>query len=73
MDKKENFKKIAEKRTNEILIKIQSFVNFTNTSYYEYTEQQLQLIENAIKEELENTMAKLRKPEHKWFKLRDDK
>lgn len=70
MDKKENFKKIAEKRTNEILVKIQSFLNFTNASYYEYSEEQLILIADAIKEEVDNVMDKLRNPKTKWFKLK---
>ena len=55
--KRENFKKIAERRTNEILDKINSFQNFSNTSFYSYTDEEidkiLEYINGAIKQSIE--------------------
>lgn len=61
VDKENNFKRIAERRTNEILAKINSFKHFRNNSFYKYTANQLDKIEEAIKEELETIMLALRK------------
>ena len=52
-NKKENFKRIAEKRTNKILEQISKFQNLTNTSFYEYTDDQIESIFDAIQEELD--------------------
>ena len=38
-NRKENFKRIAEKRTNKIIESISKLQNLTNTSFYEYTVQ----------------------------------
>lgn len=51
-NKKENFKRIAEKRTNKIIDSISKLENLTNTSFYEYTEEQVELIFKAIQKEL---------------------
>lgn len=59
-DKKDNFKRIAERRTNEILDKISSFKNFTNNSFYQYDETQLRKITTAIVDELKEVMEVLR-------------
>ena len=53
-NKKENFKRIAEKRTNKIIESISKLQNLTNTSFYEYTEEQIESIFNAIQKELDS-------------------
>lgn len=67
--KKENFKKIAERRTNEILAKIASFKNFSNSSYYSYTEEQIDKITAYILAEVKESIIPLKdnkKGKKKW-------
>lgn len=52
-NKKENFKKIAENRTNKIIDLISLLGNLANTSYYEYTDEQINAIFDAIQAELD--------------------
>lgn len=52
-NKKDNFKRIAEKRTNKIIESISKLQNLTNTSFYEYTDEQIELIFKVIQEELD--------------------
>lgn len=71
-NKKENFKRIAEKRTNKIIESISKLQNLTNTSFYEYTNQQIEEIFNAIQEELDNQKRIFeddKKKEKKRFEL----
>lgn len=44
IDKKQNFKRIAESRTNKIIELIHLLGNLSNTSYYEYTPEQINSI-----------------------------
>ena len=53
-NKKDNFKRIAEKRTNKIIELISKLQNLTNTSFYEYSDEQIEAIFQAIQTELEN-------------------
>ena len=53
-NKKDNFKRIAEKRTNKIIESISKLQNLTNTSFYEYSDDQIEAIFNAIQKELDN-------------------
>lgn len=52
-NKKDNFKRIAEKRTNKIIESISKLQNLTNTSFYEYNNDQIDAIFQAIQEELD--------------------
>ncbi len=67
--KRENFKKIAERRTNEILDKVNSFKNFANTSFYSYTDEEiekiLEYINGAIKQSIEPLLQR-NKEKTKW-------
>ena len=54
-NKKDNFKRIATNRTNKIIDTIQSLSNLTNTSYYEYTTEDIEKIFGSIIEEAEKT------------------
>lgn len=54
VDKKANFIRIAEARTNKIIESITLLGNLSNTSYYEYTPDQIKAMFSAIQEELDN-------------------
>lgn len=58
--KHENFKRIAENRSNKILGYIRSFENFKNTSYYEYTDEEIDLIFDTIQDELNDVKEQLK-------------
>ena len=63
--KKENFKRIAENRTNKIIELISKLHNLSNSSFYEYTEDQIDSIFNAIQEELDKQREEFRKDNRK--------
>ena len=50
VDKKSNFIRIAEARTNKIIESIALLGNLSNTSYYEYTPEQIETMFSAIQE-----------------------
>lgn len=52
-NKKENFKRIASNRTNKIINMINSLGNLTNSSFYEYTDEQIEAMFKAIEDEIE--------------------
>ena len=54
-NKVDNFKRIASNRTNKIIETISSLSNLSNTSYYEYTEEEINKIFDAIIKEAEET------------------
>ena len=71
-NKKDNFKRIAEKRTNKIIESISKLKNLTNTYFYEYTDEQIEAIFEAIQEELDNQKKIFednKKKEKKRFEL----
>ena len=70
-NKKDNFKRIAEKRTNKIIESISKLHNLTNTSFYEYTNEQIDAIFDAIQKELDNqrNIFEDNKKEKKRFEL----
>ncbi|MBQ8142717.1 MAG: hypothetical protein IJ194_06145 [Bacilli bacterium] len=47
-NKRENFQRIAEARTNKIIDTIYSLKNLSNTSYYEFTEEEIDQMFSAI-------------------------
>ena len=70
--KKENFKRIATNRTNKIIDMIASLGNLCNTSFYEYTDEQIEAIFEAIQKELDNQKKIFeddKKKEKKRFEL----
>ncbi len=52
-DKKANFIRIAEARTNKIIATIGLLGNLASSSYYEYTPEQVESIFTAIQTELD--------------------
>ncbi len=68
--KKERFKRIAESRTNKIICMIDLLGNCSNTSAYEYTEEEVKAIFAAI--ENSTRLAKMKfidKQRKKKFEL----
>lgn len=63
-NKKENFKRIAESRTNKIIDLISLLGNLTNSSFYEYTDEQVETMFAAIQNELDK--------QHEKFKPKND-
>ncbi len=47
-NKKENFKRISENRVSKILVLLSQLTNLTNTSFYEYTDEDIEKIFAAI-------------------------
>lgn len=58
-NKKENFKRISENRVSKILAMIEQLKNLSNTSYYEYTEDDIKKIFDAIAIEAEKSKKEL--------------
>lgn len=63
--KQDNFKRIAENRTNKIIEQISKLQNLSNTSFYEYTDDQIELIFKAIQTELNKQKEKFKKEKKK--------
>lgn len=51
--KQENFKRIAENRVNKIIDMISKLENLNNTSFYEYSDEQMENIFKTIQKELD--------------------
>ena len=51
--KQENFKRIAENRVNKIIDMISKLENLNNTSFYEYSDEQMENIFKVIQKELD--------------------
>ena len=46
--KKDNFKRISENRVSKILMMLEQLTNLGNTSFYEYTDEEIEKIFDAI-------------------------
>ena len=64
-EKQKNFKRIAERRTNEILAKINSFKNFKNNSFYEVIDDDIDKISIAIAKAVKEVILPLKKEDNK--------
>jgi len=65
----DRFKRIASKRTNEILEKIRILGNCSNKSSYEYTEEEINRIFSEIDKQLKLTKAKFLAGKRERFRL----
>ncbi|MBI3582481.1 MAG: hypothetical protein A2W77_02440 [Nitrospinae bacterium RIFCSPLOWO2_12_39_16] len=65
----ERFRRLASKRTNEILEKIRILGNCSNKSSYEYTEEEVNKIFSEIEKQLKLTKAKFLAGKRERFKL----
>jgi len=62
MDKKrENFKRLAEARTDKVLAMIDLIGNLSNKSFYDYTDEEVEKIFRAISISVENNKNKFQK------------
>ena len=62
--KRENFVRLAEARTNKILEMVRLLGNLSNTSNYSYTKQDVEKIFNTIEKELQNNLSQEVKSSH---------
>jgi predicted transcriptional regulator len=67
--KKERFKRIAEKRAQNIIHAIRNLSGLSNKKVYEWETEQLEKIWKAIDREVENCKNSFNDPESKIFKL----
>ena len=68
--KRERFKRIAENRTNKIINMIDLLGNFSNKNNYEYTDEDIKNIFNAIENSIKISKMKfIEKQEKGKFKL----
>lgn len=58
--KKKNFKRIAEARTQKVLDMIELIGNLSNTSFYEYTDEEIEMIFNEIQKALRDNKEKFK-------------
>ncbi|RJR21298.1 MAG: hypothetical protein C4581_02365 [Nitrospiraceae bacterium] len=65
----ERFKRIAAKRTNELLEKIRILGNCSNKSSYEYTEEEVNKIFSEIDKQLRLTKSRFSAGKRERFKL----
>ncbi len=65
----ERFKRIAAKRTNDILEKVRILGNCSNKSSYEYTEEEINKIFSEIDKQLKLTKAKFLGGKRERFRL----
>jgi len=67
--KKERFKRIAEKRVQNIIHAIRNLSGLSNKKVYEWETEQLKKIWKAIDKEIEDCKDSFKNPESKIFKL----
>ena len=65
----ERFKRIASKRTNEVLEKIRVLGNCSNKSSYEYTDEEINKIFSEIDKQLKLIQKKLLLSKREKFRL----
>ena len=68
-NKKDNFKRIAEKRTNKIIESISKLHNLTNTSFYEYTDTEIEIMFRDIEQAVQRSKKILLKNNRKNNKV----
>lgn len=62
---KKRFKRLATKRTNEILYRLKVLGNCSNRSFYEYTEDDMNKIFRAVEDQVRFIKAKFKRPKSK--------
>ena len=69
-DKRGNFIRLAERRTNKVLKAIRTLEHCSNVHLYEYDTEQVEAIFKAIEEEIEIVKAKFER-EGRLFRLEE--
>lgn len=67
--RRDKFKRLATKRTNEILKKIRILGNCANRQVYEFTEEDVEKIFSAIEKQTKEIKSKYKFPSHINFNL----
>lgn len=67
--KRENFKRLAVYRTNEVLKRLRILGNCSNRSAYEYVEEEVNKIFTEILHKVTETKARFHYPKNKSFQL----
>ncbi len=65
----ERFKRLATKRTNEVLKRLKILGNCSNRQVYEYTEEEVEAIFSAIDRKVKEVKARFYFPKEEKFKL----
>lgn len=69
-NRRENFKRLAAKRTNELLRRVKILGNCGNRSHYDYTEEEVIKIFSEVEKKVREAKAKFSFPNRdKEFKL----
>jgi hypothetical protein len=68
-ERKQRFKRIASKRTNDIIRKIRILGNCSNRSSYDYSEEEINKIFSAINKEIKSANARFTFGRRTDFKL----
>jgi hypothetical protein len=69
MEKKERFKRLATKRTNNVLQKLKVLGNCSNRQIYDYSEEQVDAMFSVIEKKLKEVKSKFHFPKETSFKL----
>jgi len=67
--KRQNFRRLAEKRTQAIIDDLRILTNLTNTNNYEYDEEEVKKIFAAIEAAVKNSKKEFNKELNSKFKL----
>lgn len=54
-NKKKNFLRISENRVSKIILTLKQLTNLTNTSFYEYENEEIERLFKKIEKEVKNT------------------
>ncbi len=54
-NKRDNFKRISENRVSKIMVLLSQLTNLTNTSFYEYTDEDINKIFDTLEEEMKKS------------------
>ena len=54
-NKRDNFKRISDNRVSKILVLLSQLTNLTNTSFYEYTDEDINKIFDTLEEEMKKS------------------
>jgi bifunctional pyridoxal-dependent enzyme with beta-cystathionase and maltose regulon repressor activities len=68
-NKRERFLRLASHRTQDVLNRLRVLGNCANRSVYEYTQDDIEKIFSALKDQFKSVEAKFHFPKHKEFKL----
>ena len=70
-NKRQNFQRLAERRTNSVLDKLRILSNCANPYAYEYDDEDVKKIFLAIEQELKIARSKFTNHRRREFRLRD--